>query len=144
MTKLNAEDATQLPIPTDDDVLERVAVLLEGAIRRQLWTLYLDEHDVQLPLIIPTAGYPHRPDEPTPEGTAAELLANRIAEIVHTAGAAAVVIAWERPGSPESTSADRGWARAFADACRERGVAVRAQLIVHDDGVRWFAPDDYL
>ena len=66
MTRLNAEEATRLPVPTDRDVQERVASLLECAIRRQWWTLYLDENDVQLPLLMPMAGYPHSPMRPSP------------------------------------------------------------------------------
>lgn len=32
---------------------------------------------------------------------------------------------------------------ALSVACRSAGVAVRAQLILHDAGARWFAPDDH-
>lgn len=123
---------------------QRIADLLQAAIRRQWWTLYLDERDMQLPLIMPMAGYPDRPDEPCGEdGTAAQLLANRLSEIVEQVGAAKVIFVWERPGGAESTRADREWARALSEACRAEGVAVRAQLILHDGGARWFAPDDY-
>lgn len=57
--------------------------------------------------------------------------------------AARLIFVWERPGSAESTAADRDWARELSEACRAVGVVVRAQLILHDGGVRWFAPDDY-
>lgn len=144
MTRRNVEAATRLPIPTDHDVQDRVASLLECAVRRQWWTLYLDEDDVQFPILMPMAGYPDSPDEPAPEcGTAAALLANRLSVIVDEIGAAKLVFVWERPGPAESTEADRAWARALSEACRAEGLAVRAQLILHDDGVRWFAPDDY-
>ena len=141
---LEAYEATRLPLVSDRALHERVSDLLLGAIRRQWWTLYLDEHDVQLPLIMPMAGYPERPDEPCgDEGTAAQLLASRLAEIVEHAGAAKVVFVWERPGDPTSTADDRAWAKALGEACRAESVAVRAQFILHDDGARWFAPDDY-
>lgn len=95
MTRLDANDAARLPLTTDHAVQQRIADLLQGAIRRQWWTLYLDARDVQLPVIMPMVGYP-----------------------------------------------DREWARGLSEACRAAGLSVRAQLILHDGGVRWFAPDD--
>jgi hypothetical protein len=144
MTRLDADDATQVPLTTDFALHERVSELLDAGIRRQWWTMYLDENEKQLPLIMPMAGYPEDPDEPCgSEGTAAQVLAQRLTEIVDHVGAAKVVFVWERPGAPESTAADRAWANCLGEACRAVGVAVRAQFILHDDGARWFAPDDY-
>ncbi|MGW9632385.1 hypothetical protein ACWGST_16960 [Agromyces sp. NPDC055520] len=145
MNRPDADEATRLPVPSDNDLQARVADLLDCAIRRQWWTLFLDERDVQFPLVMPMADYPDAPDDPAPEcGTAAELLANRLAMITREIDAAKLVFVWERPGTAESTPADRAWARALGEACRAEGIAVRAQLILHDDGVRWFAPDDYV
>lgn len=144
MTRIDANDAKDLPITTDDEVQRRVADLLQGAIRRQWWTLYLDEHDVQYPVVMPMAGYPQDPHEPVGAGsTAAGLLANRLSEIIDSIDAAKVIFVWERPGGAESTPDDRAWAGALGAACRAAGVEVRAQLILHDHGVRWFAPDDH-
>lgn len=144
MTRLDANDATQLPVSTDHDIQRRVADLLQGAIRRQWWTLYLDADDVQRPVLMPMAGYPRHPHEPCrDEGTAAEVLANRLASIVAEIEAAKVIFVWERPGSDQFTPDDRAWAAALGAACRSAGVDVRAQLILHDSGVRWLAPDDY-
>ena len=144
MTRLDANDATRPALATDHDVQERIAELLQTAIRRQWWTLYLDEDDVQVPLIMPMSGYPERPDAPCgADGTAAQLLASRLAQIMEEVGAAKLIFVWERPGRAESTPADREWARGLAEACRAVGLVVRAQLILHDRGVRWFAPDDY-
>ena len=144
MTRLEANDATQAPISTDHDIQQRVADLLQRAIRRQWWTLYLDADDVQRPVLMPMAGYPVSPDASCgDEGTAADVLANRLASIVASIGAAKVIFVWERPGSDELTPADQAWAGALGAACRSAGVAVRAQLILHDSGVRWIAPDDH-
>lgn len=144
MTRLHADEAARQPITTDREVEERVALLLRNAIRRQWWTLYLDDDDVQLPLLMPMAGYPERPDLPSGEGgTAAQLIADRLSSIVRQVGAAKVVFVWERPGGAEATRGDVEWARALAEACRAEGVAVRAQLILHSGGVRWFAADDF-
>jgi hypothetical protein len=136
---------THLPITTEEQIERRIGDLLQGALRRQWWTLYLDDDDVQSPLIMPMAEYPDDPFAPCgDEGTAAELLAKRVAHIAAEVDAAKVVFVWERPGAAESTEADRAWARALGSACRAEGLAVRAQLILHDGGPRWFAPDDYV
>ena len=58
MTRLDANDATQLPISTDHDIEQRVASLLQRAVRRQWWTLYLDADDLQRPVVMPMAGLP--------------------------------------------------------------------------------------
>jgi len=143
VTRLDANDATQLPISTDTDIEQRVATLLQRAIRRQWWTLYLDVDDRQRPVLMPMPGYPADPREPCgDEGTAAEVLANRLASIVARIEAAKVIFVWERPGDDELTNGDRAWAGALGSACRDAGVAVRAQLILHDDGVRWIAAEE--
>ncbi|QEO15399.1 hypothetical protein FLP10_13905 [Agromyces intestinalis] len=143
-----ADEAALIPLTDDDALQRRVADLLQSAFRRQWWTLYLDADGRQLPVIMPMAGYPHDPTEPVSDeggfsGTAAQLLADRLAMMVEELGAASVVFVWERPGSAVSTPADRAWARELADACRAEEVPVRAQFIAHSRGIRWFAPDDY-
>ncbi len=144
MTRLDATDAIQLPISTDHDIEQRVASLLQRAIRRQWWTLYLDADDLQRPVVMPMPGYPAHPHEPCgDEGTAAEVLANRLASIVAEIEAAKVIFVWERPGDDEfdAPTTERGpapSARPVSDA----GVAVRAQLILHDNGVRWMTAED--
>jgi len=143
VTRLDANDTTQLPISTDQDIEQRVASLLQRAIRRQWWTLYLDVDDLQRPVLMPMPGYPAHPHEPCgDEGTAAEVLANRLASIVAEIEAAKVIFVWERPGDDELTSSDRAWAWALGSACRDAGVAVRAQLILHDTGVRWISVEE--
>ncbi|MFC6357450.1 hypothetical protein [Luethyella okanaganae] len=139
MSLPSAEEARSMPIVTDDEVEARVAALIGSACRRQFWMLFIDGDDRQLPLIMPVADYPT-----SPAGGRAELLASRIKEIVDLADAAQVIFVWERRLAEASTQADRAWASALGDACRAEGVSVRAQLISHRSGVRWFPPDDYL
>lgn len=136
---LSADEATQQPITSDQQVLERVDELIGKAVRRQLWLLFIDEQDRQIPLVIPMADYPA-----APYNNNAELLAARIAEVVEKTGAAQVIVVWERRLRATTTEADRAWARELAAACSDADVSIRAQLISHRDGTRWFAPDDYL
>ncbi|WP_130506268.1 hypothetical protein [Microterricola gilva] len=139
MTSLEADELRQIPLDSDAAVQARVEHLIGAACRRQWWMLLLDEAGRQIPLIIPMADYPK-----TPNGGAAGLLAARVAETVYETGAAQAIFVWERPGGHRVSHLDRSWARALAAACADAGVSVRAQLISHDDGVRWVAPDDLL
>jgi hypothetical protein len=101
--------------------------------------MFLDRQFLQLPILIPIADYPLSPGEGV-----AELMAARILEVLESSGAAQVVLVWERRLSEEATAGDRAWASQLAAACASRDVAVRAQLISHKSGVRWFPPDDYV
>ncbi|KQQ94386.1 hypothetical protein ASF62_09735 [Leifsonia sp. Leaf325] len=136
---LSADEATRRPITTDEQVLERVDALIGKAVRRQLWLLFIDAADRQIPLVIPMADHPA-----APYGGRAEMLASRIADVVEKTGAAQIIVVWERRLRATSTEADRAWARELATACADVDVRIRAQLISHRDGTRWFAPDDYL
>ncbi|QTX04137.1 hypothetical protein [Agromyces archimandritae] len=131
------------PLASDAMLEERMTELLRSALRRQWWTFFLDERGRFL-VAMPMADYPEDPDEPLSAplgGTPAELLADRLSEIREDAGAEAVVFAWERSGSSEISADDRAWALSLASACASRRVRVRAQFIVHDDGVRIIASD---
>lgn len=139
MTTHDADELRQIPLDSDAAVQERVEQLIGAACRRQWWMLLLDGVGRQLPVVIPMADYPV-----TPNGGAAETLAARIGETVEACGAAAVVFVWERPGGRRLSHLDRSWARALGASCAAAGIAVRAQLISHDRGVRWVAPDDLL
>lgn len=139
MTTLDADELRQIPLDSDAAVQARVEHLIGAACRRQWWMLLLDEAGRQLPIIIPMADYPK-----TPNGGAADLLAARVAETVYETGAAQAIFVWERPGGHRVSHLDRSWARALAAGCANTGVSIRAQLISHDDGVRWVAPDDLL
>lgn len=136
---INAEEAIHQPISTDAQIEARVVDLIGRANRRQVWLLLIDGEDRQLPIIVPMADYPATPYEGN-----AEAFADRIAALVEQTDAAAIIVVWERRLPPGTTEADRAWARELAAACHDCDVTVRAQLISHRDGVRWFSPDDYL
>jgi hypothetical protein len=61
MTFTPYEETQLLPLTTDDQIERRVADLVGRAHTRQLWLLFLDEVDVQLPLLIPLEGLPLEP-----------------------------------------------------------------------------------
>lgn len=139
MTRIPASETHLHPLVTDELIEERVRDLVGRACRRQLWLLFLNDENVQLPLLMPTDDYPSRPAAEN----AAEL-ANGIRSIMEGIGATQLVLVWERYAGPELSPLDRAWARELHRQCSELGVRVRAQLLSHKRGVRWLAPDDYL
>jgi hypothetical protein len=145
MTKMTAADR-EAPLADDILLTERIEFLLQRAGTRQLWMMFLDEDDVQSPVLLPCTGLPVDPGE-RPRGaegsTAAELLAVRVADLMADLGLAQAVFAWERPGGPRIGDEERAWARELGAACAAEGARVRAQFLVHDRGVRVLAADDY-
>ncbi len=134
---------------TDDALLqERIAFLLRRASLRQLWMMFLFADDVQSEILIPCADLPVTPHEilttDDHERSHADVLGERVAEIMEGLGFAQAVFVWERPGEPAAGVEEREWARALAEACAQHGARVRAQFLLHDQGVRALAPDDYL
>ncbi|HWD62293.1 MAG TPA: hypothetical protein VG369_07330 [Humibacter sp.] len=138
MTTISAADAALLPLDTDNDVVARVVELVGSALRRQVWLIFLDDSGVQLPLLIPIDGLPTWPDD------GAAVFAEHVADSTRDTDVANVVIVWERPGKAAPRAEDRAWAAALAVAFARADLAVRGQLLAHDTGVRWLAPDDYL
>ncbi|WP_411721459.1 hypothetical protein [Mycetocola sp.] len=139
MTEISAETARKLPLVSDELIERRVQALVGRACTRQVWMLFLDDRNVQLPLILPMADYPE-----SPGGGNAQALAVSVKEILEVAEAAQVIFVWERYASDRLTPADCAWAEQLHRACVTAGVSVRAQLLSHKRGVRWIAAEDYL
>ncbi|MBF0815594.1 hypothetical protein E4U02_04140 [Microbacterium paludicola] len=135
--------------PLDDAHLEElIGLLLTGAIRRQLWLLFLDEDDRLSEAIMPTDDFPRDPHEPNIVDdlgpvTAAHLIAARMPLVLEAVGAAALVLVWEREGAADFEREELAWAAAMAEALRLQDVPLRAQFLLHDDGVRPLTLDDY-
>ena len=131
------EDTQTQPLDTDDEITARVGELIGRANSRQLWLLFLDDVNVQLPLLIPIDGLP---PEPTPEQT--ERVVANIHELMLEIGASAIVTVWERYGAPVLGRQDAAWARSLKSVCAEQGVRLRAMLLSHRNGVSWISDDD--
>jgi hypothetical protein len=135
---------------TDDTLLtERIEQMLEHAMRRQFWMLFLDDRDVLTPIVMPCDDLPEDPLQRSPsedlgEVANAELLGVRVSQIMAEFDLAQAVFVWERRGGPRVRNSERIWARELASACARAGARVRAQFLLHDRGVRVLAPDDYL
>ena len=131
------EETRLQPLTTDDLIEARVADLIGRANQRQLWFLFLDEAQVQLPLMIPIDGLPSRPD-----GTIANLV-HLVAEAMAVEDAASVIAVIERYADASLTATDREWAKSLHEAFDQQQVPLRGILLSHRRGVRWIAQDDY-
>jgi len=126
------------PLLTDTDLADRVGHLIGRACRNQLWLMFLDEHSVMLPTLMPNDELPVPLDDETAAGIAAMLR-----QAIAGTPIESVILVWERFGGPVASAADKQSAAALAWACADEGVPVRAQLISHDFGVRWFEAEEY-
>jgi hypothetical protein len=90
-----------------------------------------------LPVIIPVADPPTQPDAVVSQ------LTENIAQGVEQLDARSVIVVLERYAGPQFSTADKAWARALSNGFDEAGLPVRAVLVSHSRGVRWFAADDY-
>jgi hypothetical protein len=132
------DDVADVSLATDEALLERVRDLVEGAYRQQLWFMFLDERDRQLPLLIPF-DVPDRPDEEH-----RDRLDPFVAHLVDEVQPRSIVVVLERPGPDWLTVSDREWFAVIDDACRAAGVVRRGPIVAYDDGFRWIAAEDLL
>jgi hypothetical protein len=131
------DDVADVALVADEMLLDRVRDLVEGAYRRQLWLMFLDEQHRQLPLLIPH-DVPSTPNRAQRTGFRA-FIRDLVAQI-HPASIAVVL---ERPGPDTVRSGDRAWFALVDDACRAAGVVLRGPILAHDDGFRWVATEDF-
>lgn len=135
------------PLTDDALVLERVEFLIQQAIRRQFWMLFLNADQTLADAIMPCDDLPEDPHVladtdigPLPH---AEALARTLSHLMPDFGFAEAIFVWERPGGPAVGPDERAWAHALALACADRGVRIRGQFLTHDSGVRPLTPDDF-
>jgi hypothetical protein len=137
MNPTSYDDAQLLPLTTDAEIEARVADLIGRANSRQLWLLFLDEVEVQLPVLIPIDSLPSVPTHD--EG---ERVATSIRDLMGQIGASAVITVLERYASSALTAGDLAWAQTLRECCDRQGVRLRAQLLSHRSGVRRIADDE--
>ncbi len=125
------EETLSLPLTTDEDIEHRVTDLIGRANSRQLWLLFLDDVDLQLPLLIPVEELPAVPTDDE-----ADRLVDTVRNLVDEIGARSVVTVLERYGATALTAQDAVWVRSLRRACAEQRVTLRAQLLSHRTGVR--------
>jgi len=131
------EDARTQPLTSQVLIEERVRALIGRACRRQLWFLFLDGNQIQLPLMIPLDDLPGSPDDTVHD------LARAMGRAMEAAGAESIIVVIERYASSALTRADIAWARGVHDAFDLEEIDLRGVVLSHSRGVRWIAQDDY-
>ena len=131
------DDTLTHPLTSDVLIEERVVALVGRACRRQIWFLFVDRENVQLPLLIPVSDPPPLPDATVPS------LVWKIGQSVRGLDAQSVIVVLERYADATFTAADKAWARELSEALDTVALPVRAVLVSHRLGVRWLAQDDY-
>ena len=128
-----------LPLTTAERIEGRVVSLVGRASRRQVWFLFVNSHDRQLPLILPIEDHPSMPGA----GDATRF-ARVLTQVGEATGAAGVIFVIERWADNLLTPSDLAWANALHSAAVKSTLGLRGVLLSHTRGVRWVAPDDYL
>jgi hypothetical protein len=132
------DSVRDIPLTTDEEVAERLGLILATAIRRQIWLMFLDDDGQQLPAIIPTY-VPARPRPREERG-----MARFVKHMADELGAATVLVTFERRAGTDLTDADRVWLRSLRSSCEQAEVAFRGPFLCHREGVRVVAPEEYL
>jgi hypothetical protein len=127
----HAPSPVHLPVSDAQGLADRVGELLPVAVRRQLWTLFFDDDDVQLPMMVPLEGIP---DRPSPSAVRSWGLA--LEAVVAEFDVAWVSFVVERPGGAEETESDTAWCEALIALGATTSLVVRSVLGCTDDGIR--------
>jgi hypothetical protein len=133
-----APDLLAIPIVTDQDVLDRVAAIIDPAARsnRTLWLFFIDSEGGQANLVVPIDNVPERP------------AAGMISNVCYIASEAltqcepggSVVITLSRPGTARLTESDRHFLRALQHGASTHATSVRMLCLATPAGVRELGP----
>jgi len=138
MKRPRHSDVKNLPLPTDSELLPHLQLMLEGAFRRQLWVMFLDQELKPVPLLMPT----DLPVEADPEDIAG------VGDMLNCMGldvpGSTLVLTFERPGPAELTQRDRRWLRLIREAAFESGFPFRGPYLLLGSTVQQVPPDEYL
>lgn len=137
----NLLDVDHRPLTDDRDLERLVGALLDTALVERAWIMLLDDQWRSTKVIIPINDLPQDPMSPAamPSSgpvSAARVFGERIAQIIEQTPAAAVVVIWERPGGPGSDPKLMRWVDGMRDGFAANPRALRAQLVLTNEGVR--------
>ena len=123
------------PVQDVDDLVRHVEAIVPSAVRRQLWTLFFDDDDVPLPLMVPLEGIPEVPDT-----AALDHYGDALAAVATEFGATTVAFVLERVGAASPRPSDRRWGDGLRALGRGRPFEVRPVLLCGDEGVSTLGP----
>ncbi len=127
-----------VPVRTDQDVLDRVAAIIDPAARgqRTLWLFFLDADGGQANLVVPIDDIPEHP--------VAAMIGNVCSIASEALGqrgpGGSVVITLSRPGTTRLTESDRYFLRALLHGARAHATSVRMFCLATPAGVRELGP----
>ncbi|MEJ6488978.1 hypothetical protein PQI23_04495 [Leucobacter sp. USCH14] len=138
-------------LDTDDVLADQLGRLFGHAELRQVWLLFLDQQLRLSDPIMPMDDHPLEPDEMFDTEDLGRVpfvrvMVERARMACDLVGAQEFMFMWERRGSAALDPADLRWARGLAEVSGAGGGVdagagvrvppLRAQLLLHDDGVR--------
>lgn len=138
MTRPHYDDIRTVPLPTDRELIPHLQVMIEQALRRQVWIMFLDEQSRPLPIVIPIDV-----EAEAHEGDAGGLIAS-LSCLLMDVDKATLVITLERPGPMEVMDRDRRWLRSLREACIASGSAFRGPYLMLGNRIMQVPPDDYV
>ena len=128
-----------LPLSTPERIEARVRALVGRATRREIWFLFINPCDAQLPIILPLEDHPSLPAPGDQAG-----FTRMLSQVGEAIGAVGVIVVIERYADHRLSPSDLAWASILHAAARESSLILRGMLLSHTRGIRWVAPDDYL
>jgi hypothetical protein len=133
-----APDLLTVPVITDQDVLDRVAAIIDPAARdhRTLWLFFLDDHGSQANLVVPIDDVPERPAAGM-IGNVCYIAAEALAQCRPGSSA---VITLSRTGTTRLTESDRYFLRALQHGASTHGTSIRMICLATPAGVRELGP----
>ncbi len=138
MPRPHYDDIRTIPLPTDRELIPHLQVMLDTALRRQVWIMLLDEQSCPLPILMPMDV------ETEPFAEDASFFADTLRCLSMDFDKATLVLTLERPGPAEVMDRDRRWLRSLRESCVASGTAFRGPYLLLGDSVRQVPPDDYV
>ena len=138
MTRPHYDDIRTIPLPTDRELIPHLQVMLEMALRRQVWIMVLDEHSCPLPILMPLDV------EAEPYSDDVSAFADTLRCLTMDFTDSTLVLTLERPGPAAIMGCDKRWLRSIRESCVESGASFRGPYLLLGDTVRQVAPDDYV
>lgn len=133
------EKLRRSPLTDDRDLVRFVGGMLHNAITTRLWVILLDDEMRSTDVILPLDDAPEDPRAvvamlSSGPVRAAQMLGERVAKIIDHTPARAVAVVWERPGPPGASGDTLLWVGAMREAFARNPGALRAQLVLSDEG----------
>jgi hypothetical protein len=129
------------PVRTDEDVLARVALIIDDEARRlrALWLFFLDSDGLQNEVVVPIDCIPVLPD-PQLVGSVCHVVSGLLSGAARGAPDGSAIITLSRPGMADLADTDRHWLSALQQGAATHRSPIRMLCLATPDGVRELGP----